>query len=379
MNHIVLVRYGEIALKSKPVRREFEDALISNIKSVLDKIPHKIETVRGRIFIDTSKPEKVSEIVSNIPGVVSTSPAHKTEASMDNISRTALEIFEKYFGGDVSFAVRARRTGNHEFTSQDVGEIVGAKIADKFPKIRVDLNDPDREIFIEVRENNAYLFTEKKPGIGGLPVNTQGKVVSLYTGSIKSLLSTYLILKRGTNPHLIFPNLKNGGKKLDLALEFARKLLKFHPKMKLFSIPFKSIKEEISEASEKLRWILCQRIYFRLGEITAKRIGGNAIVSEASMEDLSSYSLEYIRHVEEEINYPVLYPLSGLGDKEVKAAKERINISGEDFNPPEPCPFQSPKSKKVNISEIRKAERNISKERLIKSAFEDYTLHELEA
>jgi thiamine biosynthesis protein ThiI len=87
--------------------------------------------------------------------------------------------------------IRARRTGNHDFSSQDVGLKCGDAVwerllsAGKTPV--VDLTTPDKEIFVEVRQKEAYVFTENSRGVGGLPLGTQGKMVALVSGGIDPL------------------------------------------------------------------------------------------------------------------------------------------------------------------------------------------------
>ncbi|KXA89605.1 hypothetical protein AKJ57_05090, partial [candidate division MSBL1 archaeon SCGC-AAA259A05] len=182
MNRTVLVRYGEITLKSEPVRGEFKKILIDNIKSILEGIPLEIETERGRIFVKTPRPEEVSSRLSRVPGIVSSSPTRRTDASMDEICRLATEIFEENFPAEGSFAVRARRVGSHEFSSKDVEEKIGEEILKENPGMSVDLDSPDHEIHVEIRGDDAYIFTKIVEGIGGLPVGSQGRVITLFSG-----------------------------------------------------------------------------------------------------------------------------------------------------------------------------------------------------
>jgi tRNA uracil 4-sulfurtransferase len=44
----IIIRYGEIGIKSPPVRRRFEKRLISNIKNI---IKGEITITQGRIFL----------------------------------------------------------------------------------------------------------------------------------------------------------------------------------------------------------------------------------------------------------------------------------------------------------------------------------------
>ena len=52
------------------------------------------------------------------------------------------------------------------------------------------------EIFVEVRDRNAYLFSSVLPGPGGMPLGSQGRVLSSVDSEI-GLASTWLMMKRG--------------------------------------------------------------------------------------------------------------------------------------------------------------------------------------
>jgi len=179
----VIVRYGELALKSWPVRRRFERCLVSSINLVLEGLKYAIRRERGRIFIDTKSPAQVAKRLSKVPGIVSVSLATKVEAGMNEICGTALKVAKKVLAPGASFAVRTSRVGKHAFSSGDVNVKVGSAILSKVEDVRVDLSNPDHKISIEVRGSDAYVFTETVEGIGGLPVGTQGGVVALFRGA----------------------------------------------------------------------------------------------------------------------------------------------------------------------------------------------------
>lgn len=97
-----------------------------------------------------------------------------------------------------SFAIRARRAGTHDFTSRDVAIACGNAVFQKVNKtIKVDLDCPDVEIFVEMRQDKAYVFTESIKGVGGLPMGTQGRMVALISGGIDSPVAAWLMMKRG--------------------------------------------------------------------------------------------------------------------------------------------------------------------------------------
>ena len=91
---LVIVRYGEIALKGKEVRKRFEDALVSNIKNALieKNLVNKITKERGRIYVYTTQIEKCIDVLQRVFGITSISPAYQTISDMNSMSKLAVDI-----------------------------------------------------------------------------------------------------------------------------------------------------------------------------------------------------------------------------------------------------------------------------------------------
>ena len=203
----ILVRYGETGLKGPPVRRRFEALLVENILRAHShkKINCVVERQRGRLFVNSDNPEGSVGILSRTFGVVSISEAEECTSGVDDISKLAIESAKKHLSKGGAFAIRSRRTGTHDYTSMQLAAKVGENVLNAFPKgsIKVDLDDPDLEIFIEVRNNKSYVFSDKVQGPGGLPLRSQGKVLSIIEDR-KSLLSSWLMMRRGCS--MVFLN-----------------------------------------------------------------------------------------------------------------------------------------------------------------------------
>jgi thiamine biosynthesis protein ThiI len=196
---IILVRYGELSLKSAYVRRYFESILVRNINQALaqEKLQGSVTKDRGRIYLQTSSIEHCCAVLRKIFGIVSVSPAVETTANPENISTVALELLRKSLTRQQSFAIRATRTGTHPFTSQDIAVRVGNDIVHEI-HAHVDLTNPDVELFIEVRDKKAFLYTNKLKGVGGLPRGTQGNVLALID-TPGSMLAAWYLMHRGCN------------------------------------------------------------------------------------------------------------------------------------------------------------------------------------
>ena len=196
----LLLRYGEIGLKSEPVRRRFEQQLVADIRTrhALAKVPCVISQSRGRVFVDSDDWRKSSEILSRTFGVVSFSPVTVVGSDLDELTKAVLGFSEPLLCEGATFAIRSRRSGNHKYTSQTLAEHLGKAVLERYAslRIKVRLEEPEIELSVEVRDNKAYLFSSVLAGPGGMPLGTQGRILSVVQ-SEDGLASTWLMMKRG--------------------------------------------------------------------------------------------------------------------------------------------------------------------------------------
>ena len=197
---LILVRYGELGLKSAPVRRKFERTLRNTIERMFmdNRIEATIDMASGRFFIGSNEPERAIELLSRVFGVVSISPVWSTSSKLEEITALARELWSGVLNEGQSFAVRARRSGGHSYTSMELARVVGSAIweANASASPSVNLREPDVEFFVEVRDARAYLFRDIIPGPGGLPLGTQG-VVGVCLQGDEDVVAAWLMMKRG--------------------------------------------------------------------------------------------------------------------------------------------------------------------------------------
>ncbi len=197
----LLVRTGEIYLKSKQVQRRFVSILLNNIRTGLrdNKIKFRIELIPNRIYIYTKQIKKTIDVLKRIFGIVSISPVWICKSTMRDMKRLGKSIFK---AGKKKFAIRARRSGSHKFTSQDIASKVGWIIEGG-----VDLSNPEKEFFVECRQKKTYMFTEKIPGPGGLPLGTAGRIIA-YLNDKDSVIAAWMMMKRGCQIIAVYKNKK---------------------------------------------------------------------------------------------------------------------------------------------------------------------------
>lgn len=206
--------------------------MIRDIKTrhMLANTPCVISQSRGRLFVDSDDWRKSCEILSRTFGVVSYSPVEQAPSDLEQLTEAVISFSEPVLFKGATFAIRSRRSGNHPYTSQTLAQKLGKAILESYSKfdIKVALDDPDVEISVEVREGKAYMFTSILPGPGGMPLSTQGKVLSVVQAA-RGIASTWLMMKRGCSilamtdePSIVkpldswYPNLKSTRTESDL-------------------------------------------------------------------------------------------------------------------------------------------------------------------
>jgi len=193
-----VVRYGELALKSQRVRKRFEKTLIKNMEFALKKKQLIFDILQewGRVYVYGSQIDEIVETLTKMFGVVSVSPAVEVQPNLEAIGEKVVSVIKHRCSSKKnSFALRVTRVGAHEFTSQEIAVSVGDMVR-KNLGFQVDLEKPDIEVFIEVRGEKTFIYTEKVKGPGGLPVGTQGKIFSIIRNK-QDVHAVWYLLKRG--------------------------------------------------------------------------------------------------------------------------------------------------------------------------------------
>ena len=195
---VILVRYSEIGLKSRPVRKRFETQLKDNMMNMLakDRVEALVVSDGSRFYVDASDTDAAVRSLVRVFGIASLSVTESCGSSMEEICALAASFSGTRIKDGQSFAVRARREGEHPYNSMQLGKEAGSAIFLANKGLRVDLTDPDVIFYIEVRNNKAYVFSEYIRAHAGLPLGSQGKVVAEVNDD-RGLLSAWLMMKRG--------------------------------------------------------------------------------------------------------------------------------------------------------------------------------------
>ena len=377
MKHdLIIARYGELALKSDGVRKRFENRLANNIRASIDA---EVKVRQARIYISPKDFDDAIEKLERIFGIVSYSPAVTTKSTFEDIERDVSKYAEKLheeglLDENTKFAISCRRVGNHEFSSQEMAAFAGAVVVRKYSS-PVDLTNPELTIYLEVRDNDTYIFHEKIPGPGGLPLGTQGKVVALVSSGIDSPVATYLMMKRGcqvialfcdNDPYTTPEALKNFNDLIDQLNLYAsgapikRRVVKYGEYLSTCK----------SDAPDKMTCVLCKSGMYKLAGKLAKKMHAEAVIDGSSLGQVASQTLPTILATREDLDVPVLSPLIGLDKVEITRIAEKIGtfeISKRDDGGCKAVP-KYPETK-ADLELVKQVKEDMNQEEQLEKAF----------
>ncbi len=336
--HVVMIKYGELFLKSESVMRHYISTLTGNLTKALSAagIDHAIEVYRGRILVTGDATDEILHTAARIFGVVGVCRCIRTEPDRNRIEAAAAALATRTLKEGMSFAVRARRSGMKGFTSQELGASAGARIIEAIPGITVDLSHPDYEVHVEARDFGGLVYDEIIPGPGGLPLGTQGHVLSLLSAGIDSPVATWLMMRRGCIPTLIHmdggrhagENVKPG------ALRHLETLSTWCPgrKLRLISVPMEEFFSAMVAAGVmRTRCLLCKRFMVRTAVEVARRQQHLALVMGDNIGQVASQTLANMSVIEaaapQEI--PILRPLITYDKDEIVTIARSIGTFRE--------------------------------------------------
>ncbi len=320
---IVLSRFSEIALKSRNTRTALRRLLRHNVLTALriSGLPFdRIEDTWERLIIYSSASERVAETISKVFGIVSTSPAIECKAEINKISETVSEMARQKLRQGDRFAIRVRRVGKHEFTTNQIARTCGSSVIEIAKKagiqVTVDLDSPDYEFFVEVRAERCFIYYLVIRGVGGLPIGSQGKIVSRLS-DYESIIATWLIMKRGCTPILAVFDKKERVEEL-MSLTKSVLLPYVLGKLQIVVMPLAEVIRKTD--SNSLRKYL---EYLAMNDIALLE-GAEGIVTSERTDPSKVDQMETLRQYGAVVGFPVFYPLVGLDEENLKHLAKSI-------------------------------------------------------
>lgn len=330
---VCLVHYHEIGLKGNN-RSTFEHKLIDNLRATLKGLPvSSVERISGHLLVrlapaaDYDAAMTVYGRIRQTPGVARVSFARCCEVSSEQYCEAA--YLELAASGDFeSFKVDSRRSNtNIALNSLDLNREVGSYLCERFPDKVVRMKGQDRTVHVYVIQGSVYVYVKTDEGVGGLPVGSAGKVISLLSSGIDSPVASWRMLRRGA----IVVGLHFSGRPQTsdtsewLVQDIIEKLSPAGGFGRLYVVPFGDIQRRIARAvPDDLRIIMYRRMMFSLACRLSAIEHAKALVTGESLGQVASQTLENIMAVDEMSTIPVFRPLIGSDKREIMAEAERL-------------------------------------------------------
>ncbi len=376
--NLILIHYHEVGLKGKN-RGRFENQLISNITRTLKDVEvGPVRRISGRLYLELTSESPVGVIRERLGwvfGIANFSQALKVPNDMELLRQAAWAAAQK--SSFQSFKIATRRSDKtFAFNSNDINRDVGAYVQER-SQADVRMTDPDLTCFLEITTSGTFIYAEKFPGPGGLPVGSNEKAVSLISSGIDSPVASYKIMKRGVTLSFVhfhsqpYTN-RNSERNVE---ELIRHLMRHQFRAKLYSVPFVHIQRHILQMGrEGYRVVLYRRAMLRIAEAVARRERAHCLVTGDNVGQVASQTLRNLRAIEEVTLMPVLRPLAGDNKDEIIEQAKRIGTYETSIEPYEDaCTVFIPKhpTTRAKLDEIHVCEEKMDLDGLIEQTLRD--------
>ena len=379
MHEIILCKLGEIVLKGLN-RHSFEMKLMSNIRRRTQRCgKFKIYSRQSTIYVEPMEEscdmDAAYDACKKVFGIIAIARAVPCAKEKEAIFATAKEYLGPTLMAAKSFKVESKRSDkSFPMGSIQLSQWVGGALHDAFPHLTVDVHDPELTVYLEVREDAAYVHGPAESAAGGLPIGMGGHAVSLLSGGIDSPVSSYMIAKRGVQLELLHfaspPYTSEQAR--EKVLQLAQELTVWCGRVTVHIVPFTEIQEEIRrKCPEDHFTLIMRRFMMRLGDKLAHELACRAIVTGESLGQVASQTIQALAVSDDVATMPVLRPLIGMDKEEIFRIARHVGTFETSILPYEDCCTvftpRHPKTK-PDIQQVREYEAALDVEALCERA-----------
>lgn len=385
---IILLKYGEISLKGLN-RPMFEKQLLANVAKALAPLgKFSIRKSQSTVYVeplgDDIDMQAATERLSKVFGIVNICPAAKCQKTIEDIERTTLECLSQIDLNGKTFKVEAKREDKQfPMNSPQLCRHMGAVILKNTEGLSVDVHNPDILVQIEIRKE-AFIFTQKVSGAGGMPVGTAGRAALLLSGGIDSPVAGWMISKRGVVLDAVHfhshPYTSDRAK--EKVIELAKIMTQYTGPIRLHVVPFTDIQLDIIDKCPKnYLTIIMRRLMMRIAEKIARESGAMALITGESIGQVASQTMESLVVTDNAVDMPVFRPCIGMDKEEIVTISKKIDTYETSILPYEDCCTifvpKHPKTK-PSIAEIQEAEKLLTDpEGMMEKAIQDREIIDL--
>lgn len=381
----LLVHYHEISLKAG-----YRPLFLRHLRHNLERVTANLQPVRvvqlpGRLMLDLAgndHSEAVRERVRRVFGVANLALAQRVPSALESLKFAIGRMIE---GREFeSFRITARRAfKTYPLTSTELNRTLGSFVLEQV-KTRVNLDHPALTIHVEVLPREAFIYFDRDPGPGGLPVGSSGLVLSLLSGGIDSPVAAWRMMKRGCRVELVHfhsvPYLPPTSQAKARAL--AERLTQWQLFSRLYLVPFGEVQRQVVlSVPPPARVVIYRRLMVRIGEALARSTGALALATGESLGQVASQTLPNLARIDEVAGLPILRPLIGMDKQEITLQARALGTFEISIEPDQDCcTLFVPKHPATRVApeEIQRLEDRLNLPALVQMAVEGAVLETFE-
>ncbi|HEY7840428.1 MAG TPA: tRNA uracil 4-sulfurtransferase ThiI [Gammaproteobacteria bacterium] len=347
----------DITLKGRN-QEDFQRALVRNVRHVLRRagVDWRVGSARGRVHVETNaaRPDELERaigVLRCIAGISSMGAAawfrsidlvgHSGEFNWPPLEQATVDIAERNYRPDASFAIRANRVDKGlPVHSRDIGVRLGDAVRERTAWKRVDLDEPDFTIHVDAYPDGLYVYPDKQRGIGGLPVGTGGRVLALLSGGIDSPVAAFMMAKRGCTVdvfHMSASHTRDFDAESSVVGRLARAISRYGIRTRLHIVPYTFFDLALRGEPTGYELVLFRRFLMRCGEYLAMKTGAGALVTGDSLGQVASQTLENLASASRPVTLPILRPLIGMNKQEIIELARGIGTFDISIEPYKDC------------------------------------------
>ncbi len=364
---------GEIVLKSRRSRPRFYKRLLTSIADALKRSrvqDFKLEVEGTKIKVVVEGASDALSALRRVFGVYRVGEVEEIRFSGLKDLSEKVSIIAKDLVIGKRFAVRVHRVGKHDFTSLQAEREIGSAL---YPFSKgVDLENPEVVVWVEIRDDKAYVYRERVEGPGGLPIGVEGRVLALYSGGFDSPVASWYIGRRGAEVHFLHYFLGSS-----TASYLAVKSMKdlsfkwFHGyRPRAYIVDFSDVIRSITASVKNpYRQVVLKVLMYSSALEIAKRYGYDAIVTGEVLGQASSQTLHNLKAIESVVHphIPIFRPLIGMDKEDIIRLARDLGTYEDSSKVGEPCAIArgwvATKAKvKELMDELRKVDMDVLKE-----------------
>lgn len=385
MEEIILVKYGEIALKGLN-KSTFEDILLKNIRRRLKPLgKFEISKRQSTVYItpadiegNTVNLDLAVKKLGYIFGIGAIQRCKILPKNWEEIVKQGVPYLKEALESAKTFKVEGKRSDKtFPMKTPDIQMELGGEILEAYPHLSVDVHNPEVTVTCEIRDEYAFISAKRIIGAGGMPVGSSGRALLLLSGGIDSPVAGYMMAKRGLTVHCIhYVSPPYTSERAQMKVEsLCEKMTDYCGDIRFYCVPFTEIQEALRDnCPEEYFTIIMRRLMMKIANKICDENDYGALITGESVGQVASQTLMAIQCTDAAATRPVFRPVIGMDKKEIIDISRKIDTFETSTLPYEDCCTvftpKHPKTRPV-LSDVELGENMFDFQPLIDKAIEN--------